>query len=44
MYANYYLTEKMAASINTARRDDANAYRLWKKATQSLHRSGRASR
>lgn len=43
MSTNFYMIEQVANSINTDRRTDANAYRLWKKAVQSLHglRTGR---
>ncbi len=36
MSTNYYMLEQVANGINSDRRHDANAYRLWRKALQSL--------
>ena len=36
MSTNYYMLEQVANGINIDRRQDANAYRLWRKALQSL--------
>lgn len=36
MSNNFYMMEQVANSINTDRRSDANAYRLWRKALQSI--------
>ncbi|MEA2573399.1 MAG: hypothetical protein QOH93_697 [Chloroflexia bacterium] len=36
MSTNYYMLEQVANGINSDRRTDANAYRLWRKALQSL--------
>ncbi len=36
MSTNYYMLEQVANGINSDRRQDANAYRLWRKALQSL--------
>ncbi len=35
MTSNFYVIEQMANGINSERRQDANAYRLWRKALQS---------
>ncbi len=32
MSTNYYMLEQVAKGINSDRRQDANAYRLWRKA------------
>lgn len=42
MSTNYYMLEQVANGINIDRRHDANAYRLWRKALQTLQglRSG----
>lgn len=43
MSTNFYMLEQVANGINSERRTDANAYRLWRKALQSLqglHRAG----
>ncbi len=36
MSTNYYMLEQVANGINSDRRTDANAYRLWRKALQSI--------
>ena len=36
MSNNFYMMEQIANGINTDRRSDANAYRLWRKALQSI--------
>jgi hypothetical protein len=36
MSTNYYILEQVANGINSDRRTDANAYRLWRKALQTL--------
>lgn len=42
MSTNFYMLEQVANGINSERRTDANAYRLWKKALQSLQGLRRA--
>jgi hypothetical protein len=42
MSTNFYMLEQVANSINSERRTDANAYRLWRKALQSLQGLRRA--
>ena len=43
MSTNFYMIEQVANGINTDRRTNANSYRLWKKALQSVQtlRNGR---
>lgn len=36
MTSNFYVMEQMANGINSERRQDANAYRLWRKALQPV--------
>jgi hypothetical protein len=36
MSTNYYMLEQVANGINSDRRTDANAYRLWRKALQAI--------
>ncbi|HYP20844.1 MAG TPA: hypothetical protein VEY08_12285 [Chloroflexia bacterium] len=42
MSTNFYMLEQVANGINNERRTDANAYRLWRKALQSLQGLRRA--
>jgi hypothetical protein len=42
MSTNFYMLEQVANGINSERRTDANAYRLWRKALQSLQGLRRA--
>ena len=44
MSTNYYMLEQVANGINSERRTDANAYRLWRKAIQSIAGLRRAPR
>lgn len=49
MTSNFYMLEQMAASIDTNRRQDANAYRLWKNAIRTIvpaikHRASKDAR
>lgn len=39
MNSNYYMLEQLTTSITTGRKQDAKAYRLWKRATESLRSS-----
>ena len=43
MSTNFYMLEQVANGINSERRTDANAYRLWRKALQSLQGLRRAA-